>query len=56
MPSIYSRPTFYIIQMLLAFVAGGLAVAYQINQPILAFNIGAVTKLIIGKSTRIKFF
>ncbi len=51
LPDKYKRIDFYILRVLLAVVAGGLAVAYQIDKAILAFNIGAATPLIIQEFT-----
>ena len=47
LPSRYSKPLFWIVRTLLAVVAGGLALAYDIDKPLLAINIGAATPLII---------
>jgi hypothetical protein len=47
LPNKYRRIAFYVLHLLLAIVAGGLAVAYQIDKAILAFNIGAATPLLI---------
>jgi hypothetical protein len=38
---------FWITRFVLALVAGAIAVAYEIDQRILAFNIGAATPLIV---------
>jgi len=46
-PERYSRITFYIVRFILAAIGGGLAVAYGIDKPLLAANIGAATPLII---------
>lgn len=46
-PARYKKFWFWILRFMLAVVAGGLAVAYKIDQPILAANIGAATPLII---------
>ncbi len=46
-PERYKRVAFYVVRVLLAIVAGGLAVAYDIDKPLLAANIGAATPLII---------
>ncbi|WP_156970733.1 hypothetical protein [Andreprevotia chitinilytica] len=46
-PDRYKRFAFYMVRFLLALVAGGLAVAYEIDKAILAANIGAATPLII---------
>ena len=47
LPSRYNSFTFYIVRLLLAVVAGGLAVAYQIDKPLLALHVGAATPLIM---------
>ena len=47
LPAFYQSWSFYIVRVLLALVAGGLAVAYGINQTILAIHIGAATPLIV---------
>jgi len=47
MPQRYRRPGFYFVRFSLAVVAGGLAVAYKLETPIVAINIGAATPLII---------
>ena len=46
-PERYKRVAFYVVRLLLAVVAGGLAVAYEIDKALLAANIGAATPLII---------
>lgn len=46
-PERYKRKAFYLVRFLLAVVAGGLAVAYEIDKALLAANIGAATPLII---------
>lgn len=46
-PERYKRIGFYVVRTLLAVVAGGLAVAYEIDKAILAVNVGAATPLII---------
>jgi hypothetical protein len=47
LPKRYTIFSFYVVRILLAIVAGGLAVAYQIDKPLLAANIGAATPLIL---------
>jgi hypothetical protein len=47
LPARYRRTGFWIVRFLLALIAGGLAVAYDIDKPLLAVNIGAATPLII---------
>lgn len=46
-PERYQRKMYYVVRLLLAVVAGGLAVAYEIDKPLLAANIGAATPLIV---------
>ena len=47
LPIRYRKVGFWITRFVLAIVAGAIAVAYEIDQRILAFNIGAATPLII---------
>jgi len=47
LPGRYRKVGFWVTRFVLALVAGALAVAYEIEQRILAFNIGAATPLII---------
>ena len=51
-PSRYRRTGFWITRLILAILAGALAVGYGIEQRILAFNIGAATPLIISSLAR----
>ena len=46
-PVRYRKIGFWIVRVLLAIMAGGLALAYDIQKPLLAANIGAATPLII---------
>ena len=46
-PERYRRKGFWVVRIFLSAIAGGLAVAYEIDKPILALNIGAATPLII---------
>lgn len=46
-PLRYSRPLYWIARLLLALTAGGLAVAYDIETPVLALHVGAATPLIV---------
>ncbi len=46
-PVRYQQVGFWIVRLLLAIMAGGLALAYEIQKPLLAANIGAATPLII---------
>jgi hypothetical protein len=48
LPKRYKTVSFWIARVLLAVVAGGLAVAYGIQTPILAANVGISAPLIIG--------
>lgn len=48
LPARYKKIGFWITRFLLAVCAGGLAVAYEIDKPILAINIGASAPLILG--------
>jgi hypothetical protein len=52
LPSRYRKIGFWITRFVLALLAGALAVAYEINKPILAFNIGAATPLIVTFMTK----
>lgn len=45
-PERYRRKGFWIIRAFLCLIAGGLAVAYAIDKPILALNVGASAPLI----------
>jgi hypothetical protein len=47
MPERYHRPGFYVVRLPLTLLAGGLALAYDIDKPLLALNIGAATPLLI---------
>jgi hypothetical protein len=47
LPERYKKPAFWVVRILLAIVGGGLALAYEIDKPLLAANIGAATPLII---------
>jgi hypothetical protein len=52
LPSRYRKVGFWVTRFVLALLAGALAVAYEINKPILAFNIGAATPLIVTFMTK----
>ncbi len=52
MPERYHRVGFWITRFLLCCLAGALAVGYDIDQRILAFNIGAATPLIVTSLAR----
>jgi hypothetical protein len=47
LPLRYRRPGFWLTRFLLAFLAGGLVVAYGISTPVLALHLGAATPLVI---------
>lgn len=46
-PERYQRVGFYVVRACLTLLAGGLALAYDIDKPLLALNIGAATPLLI---------
>jgi len=48
LPARYRKAGFWITRSVLAIVAGAVAVAYEIDQRILALNVGAATPLIIS--------
>jgi len=47
LPGRYRKVGFWVTRFVLALVAGAVAVGYDIDQRILAFNIGAATPLIV---------
>jgi len=47
LPERYKQFGFWVVRALLAIMGGGLALAYEIQKPLLAANIGAATPLII---------
>jgi len=47
LPLRYSKRGFWIARLLLAITAGGLAVAYDIETPVLGLHVGAATPLIV---------
>lgn len=47
LPARYSSFPFWAVRIVLAAIAGGLAVAYGVTQPLLAANVGAAAPLII---------
>jgi len=51
-PERYKRIGFWVVRLLLSMIAGGLSVAYNIDNPILAINIGASTPLIVQTLAR----
>jgi hypothetical protein len=52
LPYRYKLWHFYVSRILLSLVGGGLAVAYAIDKPLLAANIGAATPLLIEALSR----
>jgi len=52
LPERYGRAGFWMTRFVLACLAGALAVGYEIDQKILAFNIGAATPLIVTALAR----
>lgn len=51
-PQRYKRVGFWIVRFLLSAVAGGLVMAYEIDKPILAANVGASAPLIVQALAR----
>ncbi len=47
LPRRYSRAGFWVVRVGLAVIAGGLALAYDIDKPVLALHLGAAAPLII---------
>lgn len=47
LPARYRLWHFYVVRIILASIGGGLAIAYAIDKPLLAANIGAATPLLI---------
>lgn len=52
LPERYSKFWFYVIRILLAMAAGGLAVAYEIDEPLLAVNVGVSAPLLLQTLAR----
>jgi hypothetical protein len=52
LPARYRSVLYWLVRVALAAVGGGLAVAYEIDDPILAANIGAATPAIVTTLTR----
>jgi len=52
LPERYKKFSFYIIRLLLAMAAGGLAVAYEIDKPLLAVNVGVSAPLLLQTLAR----
>lgn len=46
-PERYKKPGYYVVRLFLTLLAGGLTLAYKIDQPLLALNIGAATPVLI---------
>ena len=46
LPQRYTKKGYWVARVLLAMMAGVLAVAYEINKPLLAINIGASAPLL----------
>lgn len=47
LPGRYKKTGFWVTRFLLALIAGGVSVAYEIKTPLLAVNVGAATPLIV---------
>jgi hypothetical protein len=52
LPERYRKFWFYVIRLLLAMAAGGLAVAYEIDKPLLAVNVGVSAPLLLQTLAR----
>lgn len=52
LPARYCRIGFWIVRLLLAVIAGGLALAYNVKNPILTIHVGAATPLIVQTLAR----
>jgi hypothetical protein len=52
LPIRYKRLPFFVVRFFLALVAGGLAVAYEIQSALLAIHVGAATPLILQRFAR----
>jgi hypothetical protein len=52
MPERYKRKGFWVVRLLLSVMAGGLAVGYKLDNPIVALNVGAATPSILIAFTR----
>lgn len=52
MPYRYKLWHFYFVRLVLAACGGGLAIAYKIDNPLLAANIGAATPVLLEALTR----
>ena len=47
LPALFRQPRFYIIAIVTAFIAGGVAVVEGADKPLLAFEIGAVAPFVV---------
>lgn len=52
MPERYRRKGFWAVRLLLSIMAGGLAIGYKLDNPIVALNVGAATPSILIAFTR----
>jgi|SRR6185503_17865566 len=52
LPLRYRSTLYWIVRIFLAAIGGGLAIAYEIENPLLAANIGAATPAIVTALTR----
>jgi hypothetical protein len=52
LPERYKKLGFYVVRILFAVVAGGLAVAYEIDKPLLAINVGVSAPLLLQTLAR----
>ena len=52
LPPRYRSTLYWIVRIFLAAIGGGLAIAYEIENPLLAANIGAATPAIVATLTR----
>jgi len=52
LPARYRSFWFYLIRLLLAMAAGGLALAYEIEKPLLAVNVGVSAPLLLQTLAR----
>jgi len=52
LPQRYRKIPFWIVRLALAMIGGALTVAYEIQKPLLALNIGASTPIIIQTLTQ----
>lgn len=52
LPRRYRQVGFWVTRIVLAIIAGGLALAYHVNSSLLAFHVGAATPLIVQTIAR----